>query len=586
MDSVVAKCAKCDARLGSLPNSWVQIGKKYITPATRPAGGDDRDPSFALSVTASGDPRLGDADTLVGGCQLREAECARCRTNIGQKCIQTPVNHVLNDGQIIFRIASIVLKSGTDLRRRAEPKIERTLKLKSNPPTTNGHARAPTHETPPPPPPDSFHAGGGAYMPPHAGLDLMQQLQATLDVQRRDINRIGATGMQVVTNFETAIAKVDRQMQQLSDSIDSVRREGNGGRRGDDDDVRALKSDVSDLKWDCQNSSSVLSRLDQQLQTTDRVVTELRQALSRSKSDTKDMQDQLASTQQDLQDVGSLREQLVSAQQELQDVESLREQLASTQQDLQESREEVELVRNDMQDMKHELRESKDEGNRLRSELVETKQAALEGLAASKEYASEVSSLRREIKQLRAELARDRAHPPPATSEASSFSSHELDILTSSISKIGNRASQVESLQMEFDLFRTRIQRLEARSNASSGTPNRGPAMNGADMSAGHGDGDDDDENMRPFFKDNARKKRASAARADTQDFDTTPPKRMALSSSDFGSGISATQARSSDVYRSSPAARGLADPAGPRRTRAAASLNSATKRSGWKARS
>ncbi|KAK1541903.1 hypothetical protein CPAR01_05290 [Colletotrichum paranaense] len=38
----------------------------------------------------------------------------------------------------------------------------------------------------------------------------------------------------------------------------------------------------------------------------------------------------------------------------------------------------------------------------------------------------------------------------------------ELDILTSNMTKIEARASQVETLQMEFDLFKSRIQRLEA----------------------------------------------------------------------------------------------------------------------------
>ncbi|UNI15020.1 hypothetical protein JDV02_001593 [Purpureocillium takamizusanense] len=409
---------------------------------------------------------------------------------------------------------------------------------------------------------------------PH-GLDLMQ-LQATLDAQRQDINRIGATGMQVVTNFETAMAKVDRQMQQLSESIDSVRRDGNGQR----DDIGSLKSELSDLKWDGQNAGSVLSRLDQQLQTTDRVVTELRQALSKSKSDAQDLRGQLESAHQSLHDVGNLQDQLAAVQQDLQGVEGIREQLASTQQDLQESREEVDQLRNDVRDANHELCESKDEVNRLRSEVDETKQVALDGIATSKEYAAEVTSLRRDIKQLRADLARDRAHPPPTTSETPSFSSHELDILTSSISKIGNRASQIESLQMEFDLFRTRIQRLEARSSMPSSTPNRGSTVAGVSASP-----DRDEENMQSCYTDNPRKKRGSTGRTDAPDFDTTPPKRVALSSSDFGSGISAAHARSSDLYRSSPAARGLVEPARPRRTRAATSLNAATKRGGWQAR-
>ena len=64
MAFVVVKCAGCDAKLASLPNTWVQIGKKYLTPATSP-GADD--PLLAVNITTSGTPRLGDADTLVGG---------------------------------------------------------------------------------------------------------------------------------------------------------------------------------------------------------------------------------------------------------------------------------------------------------------------------------------------------------------------------------------------------------------------------------------------------------------------------------------------------------------------------------------
>ncbi|KAK4073287.1 hypothetical protein Purlil1_13107 [Purpureocillium lilacinum] len=556
MDLVAIQCAKCDAKLGSLPNMWVQIGKRYLTPATSPGAALP-----AVNITTSGTPRFGDADTLVAGCRLQGADCAKCRTNIGQKCLRTPVNHVLHDGQFILRIASITLKSAKNLRRRAEPKIQRTLKLKNGPPATSDDPSTPMQETPPF---NTFNAGAGV---PH-GLDLMQ-LQATLDAQRRDINRIGATGMQVVTNFETAIVKVDRQMQQLSDSIDSVRRGGNGHH----DDISGLKSDLSDLQWDCQNSGSVLSRLDQQLQTTDRVVTELRQALSKCKSDTQDVRDQLATTQQELQDVGSLQDQLASVQQDLQGVEGLREQLVSTQQDLQESREEVDRLRNEAQDAKHELRESKDDMNRLRSEVDETKQAALEGIATSKEYASEVSSLRREIKQLRADLARDRPDPPPPTPSKMPFSSHELDILTSSISKIGNRASQIESLQMEFDLFRTRIQRLEARSTMTSVTP-EGATTAGSNASPGR-----NDENLQSSSVDQSHKKRALMSRIGTHNVDTAPLNRVALSSPGFDIAISTAHAQPSDLYRSPPAARGLAEPAGRRRTRAAASLNGARKR-------
>lgn len=61
MDLVVCKCAGCDAKLGRLVNLWTQIGKKYLTPATRAS--DDGQ----FRVSTSGAVRQGDADTLVGG---------------------------------------------------------------------------------------------------------------------------------------------------------------------------------------------------------------------------------------------------------------------------------------------------------------------------------------------------------------------------------------------------------------------------------------------------------------------------------------------------------------------------------------
>lgn len=378
-----------------------------------------------------------------------------------------------SSGQVIFRTTSIVLKYATDLRRKATPKIQRILKLKNDPPSTNGHGSTPPAQATPPF--KSFNPDAGM---PHA-LDLMQQ----------DINRIGAMGMQVVTNFETAMARVEQRM---NDSIDGVRRDGISQRDG----LRSLRSKVSEFKRDCQNNSSVLSRLDQQFQTTDRVVTELRQALATSRSD----------------------------------VDSLREQLSSTQQELQEAKGELDCLKGDVNDTKNEVQELKDEVDRLRSEIDEPKQAAREGLAMSKEYASEVSSLRREITQLRGEMAKDRAHPR-TPSESSSFSSHELDILTSSISKIGKDASQIESVQMQVDLLRHCIRRLEAHIRLTlPATPNQERSTRSADVSPEQGD-----ENVQPLAKGIKRQRRPSAGVDDTRSFGM-PPKQIAPSPSCPGS--------------------------------------------------
>ncbi|KJZ76537.1 hypothetical protein HIM_03873 [Hirsutella minnesotensis 3608] len=496
MDLVVCKCAKCDFTLGSILNLWIQIGKKYITPVTQM-----EDAPFKLST--AGVIREGEPDTLVSGCELQDAECAKCHVNLGQTCLSSPVNHVLNDGQAIFRIASVTLKRAKDLRRKVEPKIKRVLSLKNQTPSADEGARAPR---------DEREAPDSSKPTNQTGSLNFMQVQAELDSQRENINRIGATGMQVVSNFETVIARVDRQLQQLKESIESVHK----GRDDQHAEVRALKTELLDVRVDCQNNP-VLARLDQQLQTTDRVVTELRQALSQSRSETE-----------------ALRDQLTTAQ--------------------------------------HNLQEMRDEAASLRAEASESSQAVQESVGAVKDYACEVSALRREVKQLRAELAQERTQPQAA--EPESFSSHELDILASSISKIGNRASQVESLQMEFELFRTRLQRLEARPLATSANQSRAaPATASEPMSL-----DNDD---KPGYEGAMRRKRILAGRDDTQSFDKTPHKRQALSPSDLDSGVSMGRSRADELYGSSPNTRSVAR-TGTRRTRAGLGQYGKTRLESW----
>ncbi|KAL7922706.1 hypothetical protein ACQKWADRAFT_320652 [Trichoderma austrokoningii] len=416
MDLVAVRCAKCDSKLGTLANLWTQIGKKYITPVTHT---EDKGDADKISVT--GAVRIGDADTLVEAC-----------------------------GQIIYRITSINLKIAKDLRRKAEAKIQRILQLRGQSAatqaklsTTSGKA-VPQSET----------------TPSRDRFDIMQ-IQADLEVQQDEIQRIGVAGFQVMSNFDSTVARLDKQMRQLSESIASVRKDGEGQQA----DIKSLKAQMNDAKRSGQNDDGVVARLDQQLQTTDRVVTELRQLIQKSKSETT-----------------GLRSELKAAQKEITEV--------------------------------------KKANARFTQEADEAKQAAQEGIATAKLYASEVASLRREIAQLRSDLAQENDHRHSSAGEDPSISSHQLDILASNISKIGNRASQVESLQMEFDLFRTRVQRLETR--MANGTPN--PSRKGEYGSVA-------EQGSQSHYGTATRQKRATISRDDSHLMNTTSSKRVALSS-------------------------------------------------------
>ncbi|UKZ46644.1 hypothetical protein TrVGV298_000850 [Trichoderma virens] len=475
MDLVAVRCAKCDSKLGNLANQWTQIGKKYITPVTYV-----EDKSETDKIAATGAVRIGDADTLVEGC-----------------------------GQIIFRLTSISLRVATDLRRKAEPKIQRILQLrgqsaaaqgKPSPPSVNGKA---TPQNEPSPSRDRF--------------DIMQ-IQTDLEAQQDEIQRIGAAGFQVISTLNSTVARFEKQMRQLSDSVASVRKDGEGQQA----DIKSLKTQMSDAKRS-NESDAVIARLDQQLQTTDRVITELRQIIQKSKIETT-----------------TLRIELTAAQKEISEV--------------------------------------KRANARLKEDATEAKQVAQEGIATSKLYASEVASLRREIAQLRSEIGEENIHHS-SMDEDPSITSHQLDILASNISKIGNRASQVESLQMEFDLFRTRIQRLEAR--VVSGTPN----PNRKDVRASLGDyASAAEQGSQSHYGSTTRQKRPPVSREDSHIVNSTPPKRVALSS-DYPSLATVGYVSTSEQQQSSPGSMALVETPVQRRTTAASTKKSTAKRGRWGAK-
>ncbi|KOS20560.1 hypothetical protein ESCO_005550 [Escovopsis weberi] len=383
MDLVLLKCAKCRAKIGRLPNLWTQIGRKYITQA-----GDARDghPSPSLRVEAAGSVR----------------------------------------GQIIFRMSSVTLKSDSDQRRAAQLKIRNILKLRS-PSAATATAAPQLQEESPSRAGFTISVEKAGSAPGNPGLEFAQ-MQTDLEAQKREIQRIGATGFQVVSSFETNVARFEQQMKRMSLSIESVRDDQQAGRK----DLSTLRARVSELQRQqqpphqrasspgltVQSSGPDVARLEAQMKAVEKSVGELRQGYQRARSE-----------------AAGLRDELRQAQ--------------------------------------HQLQQVRDDNAALRSDVREAYELAKEGVDTSRLHAAEAASLRREMQQLRADLASGglQAPPPPPMDDSYSASffqthSHELDILASNISKIGHRASQIESLQMEFQLFRSRIQRLEAKSGS------------------------------------------------------------------------------------------------------------------------
>ena len=221
-------------------------------------------------------------------------------------------------------------------------------------------------------------------------LDI-SHIQADLDVQREDIDRIDSAGYQIVSAFDKAVLRIEHEMQGLQDSFKNLKQ--NMGENHDH--LSSLKTEVIDIKKTAAGIKAVdsLSSLVTSLKTT----------------------------------VSSLRHDL--------DATSMH-------------------IRKDLIAVKSSVSRTKKE--------VDDISAVVSGCTSAAEiYANEVKSLRAELTALRKQLMHNRSGQS-TTSTNTAASSREVDILASNIAKIGNRANQVETLQMEFDILKGRVERMEA----------------------------------------------------------------------------------------------------------------------------
>ncbi|KAI1369333.1 hypothetical protein F5Y08DRAFT_151179 [Xylaria arbuscula] len=110
----------------------------------------------------------------------------------------------------------------------------------------------------------------------------------------------------------------------------------------------------------------------------------------------------------------------------------------------------------------------------MQRDLKGFRNTAHAALLESKTNFEDIAALKSELGHLRQDLALERSSKSSSTNTA--FTSHEVDIITSNITKIGNKASQIEPLQMELELLKSRMQRIEAQ---AAGWQREPPASTG-----------------------------------------------------------------------------------------------------------
>lgn len=294
-------------------------------------------------------------------------------------------------------------------------------------------------------------------------------LQAYLESQRADISRIDSAGLQIVAAFDSAMDRVEREVKKLQDTMAALRRELEGNR----DDVSSLKTNVDAVRKDSRAASDKARALSSEVQ--------------------------------------DLRKNVPSNDA----VDELQQALTGLRQSPLDRASEAKDLRRELGLAKGELRRMRDGQADLKKQVDDLKKASKETPPA-KDYAREVSALRVEIRQLRQETAQKTPSHTPV--QNNSFSAKELDILTRNITKIGNRASQIETLQMEFQLFKSRLQRLEVPEL---------PARDEYDLPPLS---DDEGERQNgPLATSTQRRKRPTASRERAGE-NATPNKRLAFS--------------------------------------------------------
>lgn len=272
--------------------------------------------------------------------------------------------------------------------------VQRFLQLRKRATNASSSTITPTRDNVGNPP--SFGEGQGDVSDDGNHLEILQ-IQADLDVQREDIDRIDSAGYQIVSAFDKAVLRIEEEMKGLQDTFKTLKQ--NMGESSAD--LSSLKAEVIDVKKAATDTRP--------FDSLDTLVTSLKTTVS-----------------------------------------SLRHDLDTT-----------------SAQFRKDLTAVKSTVNRTKKEIEDISAVASGCTSSVERYADEVKSLRAEMTALRKQLAQGRPGQSTASTNAS-LSSREVDILTSNIAKIGNRASQVETLQMEFDIFKGRVERMEAEYGRNS----------------------------------------------------------------------------------------------------------------------
>lgn len=260
----------------------------------------------------------------------------------------------------------------------------------------------------------------GAHGHGHGGRDSTSpspEFSRLIDAQGEKIQRLDTIGHHVVASFNEAVRRIDEE-------------------------IKKVKKDIDQWKSDPAHTSMRNRAMAHDLSSAKREIKQIKEALQ-----------PLATRSHLEEELSSLKYTIVD------NSTSLR----------------VDFVdRWDTHERRLKVLESKVDNARqyqdpedFRTLLESTQTSAKAALSASDRNAADIAALKAELRSLyRTPSSPSQRSPPSKTSP--SVAQHEIDILTRRITKIAKKASQVETLQMEFELFKRRIERIERRTSSAA----------------------------------------------------------------------------------------------------------------------
>jgi chromosome segregation ATPase len=219
--------------------------------------------------------------------------------------------------------------------------------------------------------------------------------------------------------------------------------------------------DLLQLRADIDGQREDINRIDSD---GSKIVTALDTRVARVEEQVSKLKDTLGSLHRDFGgvqvDITALKVDISEAKRAAQDkapLEELEKSLQTTNRTLNEIRQDVssleKQVREGITGTKSELRQQK--------QAIEDLRTDVRNRVTARDQAKDMAALRAEMAQMKRQMDEMRSKAAGRVT-AAPFPSKELNILTSNIAKLGSRASQVETLQMEFEILKERVERAEA----------------------------------------------------------------------------------------------------------------------------